>query len=385
VIAPRRTLGCISVSGRPSEEMPRFPQIITTVCMALAVAPLTTALTASSPWTPLRSTAAPSRTVSGAPSQRCQAAPSRQVSAGKCSGLAMCGTTAASENPEATASPYTGPFGPLMSVMLTHRIMLKSFMWNSIIGVCSIYVFLKPSPGASLPMAAITKIREFITNQHTGFTACIGVYAIFQKWGVLEWFPKIFNIALKDDIDALKGDVNSRFDAVDSRFDALELQMKNTSQFDALNCRFDTLELQMKNAVSKASPAWESVLNMVWSGIFDQATFRVTQSTHAEGANTVKYDIVVIAQDDNTKFELLPETNLRCQLVHRPPWGSQKSRLVLEARTNDKAHELMRHRDVTQSIITHLPGSPSAPPSDFFLETADDFRDSGRYELSVST
>jgi hypothetical protein len=79
---------------------------------------------------------------------------------------------------------------------------------------------------------------------------------------------------------------------------------------------------------------------------------------------------------------------LRCVLTqHQPAAQGGKTSLFLEARTIDQYDTQVRHIDVTSIILgrTHLSGKPGgqALPRFSILTRGNDFRETGRYELSV--
>ena len=152
--------------------------------------------------------------------------------------------------------------------------------------------------------------------------------------------------------------------------------------FEYINASLAALHEALSVTVKKDSRECKDVEAILWRDTFDSATFAVTQSA-------AQYDIVVLDQDGkkplNTK---LPET-LRCVLTLLQPaaQGDQPS-FVLEARTIDKSDMLVRHMDVTNTILgqlTHLSGKPEghALPRFSRLMKGNDFPESGRYELSV--
>ena len=192
----------------------------------------------------------------------------------------------------------------------------------------------------------------FVKSNYKGLIALVSGHDLLMRFGVYRMIPKIFDVASSVDMKA---------------------------GFTSINA---TLAALLSETVKKDSPEWEDLEAMLWKDTFDRATFAVTQST-------VQYDIVVLDQDGKQPLHKKLPKALRCVLtLLQPVAQGEQTSLVLEARTNDQSHILVRHMDVTNTILgqlKHLSGKPAghALPRFSPLMQGNDFRESGRYELSV--
>jgi hypothetical protein len=198
----------------------------------------------------------------------------------------------------------------------------------------------------------------FVKSHYKGLIALVSGHDLLMRFGVYRMIPKIFGVASNVDMKAGLTYINATLAA---------LQEALSPQRDGEPVKID-------------SP--EDVEAMLWKDTFDRATFAVTQST-------VQYDIVVLDQDGKQPLHKKLPKALRCVLtLLQPAAQGEQTSLVLEARTNDQSHILVRHMDVTNTILgqlKHLSGKPAghALPRFSLLMKGNDFRESGRYELSV--
>ena len=203
-----------------------------------------------------------------------------------------------------------------------------------------------------------------------GLLAVVSAHDLLTKWGVYGMFRKIFGVASTEDMNAC-------FAAMNAGIATLNASIRSISE-------------TISETVKKDSPEWKDVEAMLWKDAFDRATFAVTQqSSTVQGqvAGAVEYDIVVLDQDGKQPLrKKLPKT-LRCVLTqHQPAAQGGETSLVLEARMIDHIDDtLVRHIDVTSTILgqlTHLSGKQALPRFSV-LKKSKDFRESGRYELSL--
>ena len=223
----------------------------------------------------------------------------------------------------------------------------------------------------------------FVKSNYKGLMALVGGHDLLMRFGVYGMFPKIFGVASSVDMKAGFEYINASLaaDMEAIRVDMKAVKADTKAGFEYINASLAALHEALSVTVKKDSREWKDIEAILWRDTFDSATFAVTQSA-------AQYDIVVLDQDGKLLNKKLPET-LRCVLTLLEPaaQGDQPS-FVLEARTIDKSDMLMRHMDVTNTILgqlTHLSGKPEghALPRFSRLMKGNDFPESGRYELSV--
>ena len=325
--------------------------------IVLAATPLTAARTVSH-LRLMRPLALPSITYSGSPKGRVSVVMQEKSVATTATTLPQGlpqGPPQTTESTAATASSET-PFN-VIRLLRQH--------WSFSLAVLVGCLFARDTTSTISGLVQVG--AGFVKSHYKGLIALVSGHDLLMRFGVYRMILKIFDIPSSVDMKAGFTYINATLAAP-------------TVKKDSPEC--EELQEALSETVKKDSPEWEDLEAMLWKDTFDRATFAVTQST-------VQYDIVVLDQDGKQPLHKKLPKALRCVLtLLQPAAQGEQTSLVLEARTNDQSHILVRHMDVTNTILgqlKHLSGKPAghALPRFSLLMQGNDFRESGRYELSV--